>query len=199
MFMTKNAHLNMDSKKGRTIFEQGYPTAWLDVPVEKWDFFAQGYFKTTEFVYNGISEGFLSPNDCVYPYVFLARQSLELQLKEIIRAHGKIYGTSAEYKHHKLFDLWKLIINLNNSSNFMEIGEIEYRIGVFLQEFQDMSPTGELFRFPESKNGEITIAMKSMSLKSIRDQFVFAMENLYGYSAILDLKVPFKKGSGIDK
>lgn len=85
-----------------------------DKHMNKWDFYAQGYFHAAEMLIDSLDGKYPSVNDkLVYPICFLYRHFLELRLKEIIFYGSRLIdepkNITKEDKlaHHKIEILWE--------------------------------------------------------------------------------------------
>jgi len=103
----------------------------------------------------------------IYPIVFLARQYVELRLKEIIIGlHYCTDGTNEFPKTHKIDQIWfqfkSLYEGIGESTNEREFQHAE-RVIV---EFALMDPLSVAFRYPVDKEGNKTIAISHINIRN---------------------------------
>jgi len=103
----------------------------------------------------------------IYPRVFLARQYVELRLKEIIIGLDFCANGTNEFpKTHKIDKIWFQFKNL-----YQEIGEstseLEFHNAEkIILEFATMDPLSMAFRYPVDKEGNNTLSISHINIRN---------------------------------
>ena len=105
----------------------------------------------------------------IYPILFNYRHAIELAMKWIIFMYGG-YSTvqSDNYKHHNLWNLWRLCKKI-----IVELGLDDEAIPVveqIIKDFHDLDGSGQNFRYAYSEDGTVVELPKyRIDLPHIRD------------------------------
>lgn len=88
-----------------------------------------------------------------YPIIFLYRHYLELRLKELLIAYGRLLCESVNVKgySHYLVRVWQAIRNMENRVSTKYVPEVYENLEVLqgiIAEFDRIDPTSEAFRYP---------------------------------------------------
>ena len=105
----------------------------------------------------------------IYPILFNYRHAIELAMKWIIFMYGG-YSTvqSDNYKHHNLWNLWrlckKIIVELGSDDEAIPV------VGQIIKDFHDLDGSGQSFRYAYSENGTVVeLPRYRIDLPHIRD------------------------------
>ena len=109
----------------------------------------------------------------VYPAAFAYRHAIELYLKHLVLTLNLILESGETFeKNHKMIDLWKKVLELNDSTNVDLLEEEAInRAGELIGYFDAFDPTGQVFRYPEDIMGNRHLAEhKLINVEVLRDQ-----------------------------
>ncbi len=152
-----------------------------------WVLYAAGYKKAGDLlVEHGIAHG--EQHILVYPAVFLYRQYIELQLKEIIRNGNWFLDISQHCSvgfptHHNIAELWRECRNILKNideEEYQKLGEDErdkYKndldaIEQGINEFSEWDPNSQAFRYPIDKDDNPSVSvdqLHTITFRNLRD------------------------------
>jgi hypothetical protein len=136
-----------------------------------WNLYAAGYKKAGDVLVAQIETDGHSQDLLVYPVLFLYRQFIELELKDLLRAGAALHEVDQPaWQHHRLDDLWsrclKLVEATSPDDSLLELTQTGRLIG----EFARVDPTSFAFRYPEDKSGGPSLAgLRHINLANVRD------------------------------
>jgi len=150
-----------------------------------WVLYAGGYKRAGDLlVEHGITHG--EQHALVFPAVFLYRQYIELQLKEIIRSGYRLLDSSIHSplgfpNHHKIDKLWRecrSILKKIDEEEYKKLGKDErckYKecldaVEQGINEFSEWDPDSTAFRYPVDKRGNPSIsALNIISFRNLKE------------------------------
>ena len=159
-----------------------------------WDVYCSGYWQAADV----LVDHFLQKHDNysaeyeskAFPIIFLYRHYLELRLKELFIAYGRLLGDSVDIPGHGLVSLWKEIrdrANREPSEHVPEINEDMEVLEGIIEQFERIDPKSVVFRYPISKDGKTVtlpkIQVDLQRLKEVMDWVSFFMD---GWSVGVD-------------
>ncbi|MDO8473666.1 MAG: hypothetical protein Q7T05_07615 [Dehalococcoidia bacterium] len=154
-----------------------------------WDAYCFGYKRAADVLVDRFLE---KRNDFsayyesqAYAIIFLYRHYLELRLKELLIAYGRLFGEPVKVASHRhyLARVWKEIRNMENRTRTEPVPEIDEDLEVLegiIKEFDKIDPKSEVFRYPTSSDG------KAVSLPVIQVGLQVLKQRMHWVSYILD-------------
>ena len=148
-----------------SLFETSNPSDWRANAVmpdqPHWILYQRGYQLAAELLMAHTASG-KDQDFLIYPILFNARQSIELELKEIIRIASRLLGHSDSYpkdhpiRWHKLIPLWEIAKQLlEEAESLHDPGvsdeETTQAFEVLLRELHSADPASFTFRYPTDK------------------------------------------------
>jgi len=129
----------------------------------------------------------------IYPIVFLFRHSIELALKHLSIVVPKIWGETIDTAlTHNLITDWKKIkvFLLKEPGIFNTDNQLIDKFEKFLNDFTEIDPKGEAFRYPVDKGGTRHLSdMSVINIKNFHNIIVPIGETLdYWFSQVHKLK-----------
>jgi len=164
-----------------------------------WSLYASGYKEAADRLVKEIEATSSGQDTLVYPILFLYRQYLELQLKELIRQARRLLDEEGEFpKIHNIEHLWKacneLLLKVSPNDSVAELKEI----GRFIKDFATVDPTSEAFRYPQDKAGNPTLpGIRHINLRNVREVIEKISIILDGAECQLGEYLSFKCGSSL--
>lgn len=151
---------NTPEYKHNALFRDG-PHAHFNACVGRnggpYDFraYAAGYFRAGERILDGLLDDSTSVDLIIYPLVYVYRQAIELSLKHLVVVLPPLWGETVKPKPtHRLMDNWTTVRSyLEKVEDFDPDKTLLPKVELVLSDFVAIDPTGEVFRFPESKDG----------------------------------------------
>ncbi len=115
--------------------------------------YVEGYRRAARLLFEHVAETERDQDTLVYPMIFLWRQAIELQLKDLIRLRGQLEGRANWHRgHHDLAKLWEearpIIAGLGPS----DAPEFLTTIAA-LDWFDKHDPESDGFRYPTARDG----------------------------------------------
>lgn len=173
-----------------------------------WVLYAGGYKRAGDIlIEHGIAHG--GQHILVYPIVFLYRQYIELQLKDIIRNGYRYLGISKYFPPgfptgHKIDEYWsecRSILKKIDEEEYQKLGEYERNkynsdldsLARDIREFSEWDPDSTAFRYPVDKKGNPSIAdlanISFAGLKELVERIADLLDAIsVGISHYLDAK-----------
>jgi hypothetical protein len=151
--------------------EDWWNNACLNWCHDGWSLYASGYKEAADLLVKGVEANGAGQDALVYPVLFLYRQYLELQLKDLVRQARRLLDKPGNFpKGHHIGNLWQachsLLSEVSPSDSVAELKEIARLIG----EFSALDPTSEAFRYPQDLNGNPTLpGMRYINLRNVRE------------------------------
>jgi len=163
----------------------GQLTACLNFSYNKHNRYIEGYKKGAELLIEQIGREIYDQDYLVYPIVFMYRQHLELQLKNIILHSRKLLAKSENGHplHHNLESLWPLAKNLSKEvwSEHPAPPELD-AADHFIGQFSQVDPNSMSFRYATTKDGEPSLPdithINLERLKECMDQIIPFLEGV---------------------
>lgn len=149
--------------------------------------YSWGYFSAGERLLSSIYENRMSIDLMVYPVIYIYRHAIELALKHLARGLPALWDDEFDIKlSHKLKDNWLVVRPyLLKSQNFGG-ADLLAKVDVILDDFVKIDPSGEVFRFPESREGDlflhdiahINLLVFGQAMQSLQEIFEFWFDTL---------------------
>jgi hypothetical protein len=117
--------------------------------------YGEGFFEGGKQIIEAIKRGEWTIDILVYPAAFSFRHGIELYVKHLVKELSTYNKSGAAYqKTHNLQDNWKLLVQEAQQSKlkFFEPTELVVA-GDIIDEFCQIDPTGQVFRYPEDIKG----------------------------------------------
>lgn len=137
---------------------------------DKWGLYASGYREAADILVQAIEQRSASKDALVYPVLFMYRQYLELQIKNLIRQARRLQDIKGDFpKHHRISELWalcyELLSDISPGDSVDELKEIARLIG----EFSEVDPSSMAFRYPENQDGSTSLpGISHINLRNVR-------------------------------
>ena len=184
-------------KKREQIFRSNidwWHNACLSYYPDQLDMHALGYKHAGDFLAQHVIKTRRHQDVLVYPLVFLYRQYLELQLKELIKAGSLLIDKSQGFhKHHKIDVLWRHCRKILKEAYAEDCSEDFDAVEDCIKQFSEHDPTSTAFRYPIDEKGKkslpglIHINLKNFS--EIMDNLASLLDAARtGISYYLDIK-----------
>ena len=157
--------------------EQG--VSWQRKWLESFDGYADKYAEAVTFLYNASAEERFGYDQTAYPLMFLARHSIELRLKSLIR----ILSPQEKIKTHGLYKLWQDFDSLYNSN---DKNDESYRAASkVIKELNDYDETSEAFRYHTDNRNNSIAKDEFIDIEHFYATFVKLNDFFYGLSSCL--------------
>ena len=145
-----------------------------------WTAYIDGYKNAADYLVEHATEEW--PADMlVYPTVFLYRQYLELQLKDLLQVLYKCHGLSCTPPiTHNLIQIWHKMRSLVESlGKKLESVEHYDHIEARIKEFETIDKTSYSFRYPQD-------TQEGLSLESIKTDIGDGMLNIFQMKCVIN-------------
>ena len=130
----------------------------------------------------------------VYPIIFNYRQFIELELKYLIATYGLTVGVEANWKSHKLEDLWKAFTDVLDRYGSEDPQGTDPVVARIVAEFAKVDPRSFSYRYPVDTQGNpIPIAHEELDLAVLAD----VMKALEGYFSGCDGYLDHLQSAGL--
>jgi hypothetical protein len=154
-----------------------------------YDFYAysRGYFSAGDRLLASLFQDSFSLDLIVYPVIYIYRHAIELALKHLARGLPALWDDDTEIKlSHKLKDNWLVVRPYLLKSPDFGGAELLAKVDVILDDFVEIDPSGEVFRFPESRDGSrflqdtshINLLVFGQAMESLQEIFDFWFDTL---------------------
>ena len=163
-----------------------------------WSLYASGYKEAADILVQRVEAHNAGQDTLVYPALFLYRQYLELQIKDLIRQARRLLDKPGNFpKHHRIDNLWKvcheLLSEVSPNDSVTELNEIARLIG----EFSAVDPSSEGFRYPQDTNGNPSLpGVQHINLRNVREVIGKISVTLTGADAQIGEYLSFKHDMG---
>lgn len=177
-----------------TTQEDWWNNACLNWCHDGWGLYASGYKNAADFLVQRTEETNVGQDSLVYPVLFLYRQYLELEIKDLIRVARKLQSIEGDFpKHHRIDTLWNVCHELlSEISPHDSVDELK-EIGRLIGEFAEADSTSMAFRYPEDKEGKPSLpGIRHINLRNVREVIAKIAIILMGASAELGERLQFK-------
>ncbi len=150
--------------------EDWWNNACLNWNHDGWALYACGYKEAADLLVQRIEERNACQDSLVYPILFLYRQYLELEIKDLIRQSRRLQDISGDFpKHHHIGNLWSechsLLSKISPDDSVAELKEIARLIS----EFSAVDPSSMAFRYPKDKDGTPSLPnIHHINLRNVR-------------------------------
>jgi hypothetical protein len=147
-----------------------YHNACLNYMNDHMGTYIRGYKRAGDLLVNHVKETHTNQDILVYPIVFLYRQYIELQLKEIIRDGFRLLDINQGIPtHHNIDKLWKHCLGIIKKIWPAQTKEVA-DIGDYITQFSDIDPGSYAFRYPTNKDGSLPFPnLKYINLRNLSD------------------------------
>lgn len=151
--------------------EDWWNNACLNWCHDGWGLYASGYKEAADLLVQRVEEHNVSQDSLVYPVLFLYRQYLELEIKDILRQSRRLQDIAGDLpKHHHIGNLWgechKRLSEISPGDSVTELKEITRLIG----EFSAVDPISTAFRYPQDKDGNPSLpGIRHINLRNVRE------------------------------
>jgi hypothetical protein len=116
------------------------------------DRYARGYFEAGARLVASLKEDSWGVDTLIYPLVMVYRHGIEIALKHLGKVLPPLCDKKPEVKStHKLLDNWNSVRGLMKELG--EDGDTIKQMDSLLQDFVEIDPRGENFRYPETRDG----------------------------------------------
>lgn len=117
--------------------------------------YGEGFFEGAKQIIEAIKRGEWTIDILIYPATFCYRHGIELYVKHLLKELAAYNKSSASYqKTHKLQDNWQSVVTEAQASKLTFFDATELGIaGDIIDEFCQIDPTGQVFRYPEDIKG----------------------------------------------
>jgi hypothetical protein len=156
-------------EKGDKLFISD-PNSWHNAHIyyrgDDWHQYITGYKRAGDILITHAKDTMSNQDYIVLPVVFLYRQYLELQLKQLIRDGRALLDQSPEFpKTHDLGKLWnecsqvlsQVFLEDTDDETSTEIRDDSLAIRECIEQFASIDPTSMAFRYPVGKEGEVLL------------------------------------------
>ncbi|NWJ40810.1 MAG: hypothetical protein HXX12_07545 [Geothrix sp.] len=120
--------------------------------------YAHGYFLAGKRLLESLRQDYSYVDTLVYPLTFLLRHAIELSLKGLARDLSTLHKTEGQIKlTHRLADNWAIVRDMLQLDQdvFDEDRKLIPFLDKVLKDYLEFDPSGEVFRFPEDRNGAL--------------------------------------------
>ncbi len=173
------------SRKGEQLFIEGedwYHNACLNYVSSdrQWDWYADGYKLAGDLLVDHAMQTRYDQDILVFPIVFNYRQYLELRLKELISASGRLLDRDHSIPNdHDLLKLWRQV-RPNLEAVWPEGQQHHEAVEEKMVEFCKFDAASFAFRYPVDTNGTPTLPdLRRVNLRQLR-------EVMAGIATVLD-------------
>lgn len=151
--------------------EDWWHNAFLNFLSDSLSLYIEGYKLASDLLVEHIKVDHGDIDFLVYPIVFLYRQYLELQLKEIIKDGNKLLDIQEKYpKTHDIDKLWKMCREILEKFLLGYFSEDLDVVEECINEFSKTDPKSETFRYPTDKHGKKTLPfLKYINLRNLSE------------------------------
>lgn len=168
--------------------EDWWNNACLNWCHDGWTLYSLGYKEAADLLARHIEEHGAGQDMLVYPVLFLYRQYLELEIKDLIRQGRRLQDIPGGFpKHHDIARLWRichqLLSEIAPNDSVEELREIDRLI----EEFSAVDPSSMAFRYPEDKDGNDSLpGITHINLRNVREVMSGIGNLLTGASCQID-------------
>lgn len=168
--------------------EDWWDNACLNWSHDAWTLYASGYGEAADLLVRHIEEHGAGQDMLVYPILFLYRQYLELEIKDLIRQGRRLQDIPGGFpKHHDIAGLWRtchqLLSEIAPDDSVEELKQIDRLI----EEFAAVDPSSMAFRYPEDKKGNDSLpGITHINLRNVREVMTAISNLLTGASCQID-------------
>ena len=154
-----------------TSAENWWNNACLNFFPKGWTIYGIGYKDAADILVEHIAKTKRQQDTLIYPIIFLYRQYLELALKDLILEARKLLDYADPLpKTHRIDDLWRLCDDLLEQISPGDSLEPRENIGRLIEEFAQVDPLSQSFRYPEGKDGKPTLpGLTHINLRNVRE------------------------------
>ena len=156
-----------------------YNVAWQRKWLETFDCYAEKYADAVTYLYKASNDERFGYDQTAYPIIFLARHTIELQLKSLIR----ILSPQENVKTHNLDALWQKFDSLylcDDKSN-----ETYQAAGKIIKELSEYDNTSEALRYHIDTHNNPTAKMEFIDICQFYSTFIKLNNFLCGLSSLL--------------
>lgn len=159
-----------------------------------WDVYCSGYRQAADV----LVDHFLEKHDNysveyesqAFAIIFLYRHYLELRLKELFIAYGRLLGDSVDVAGHGLVSLWEKVRDRANTESTEHVPEINEDMEVLeeiIEQFDSIDPNSVVFRYPVSRDGKtVTLPKIQVGLQRLKEVMHWVSFLMDGWSVGVD-------------
>jgi hypothetical protein len=151
--------------------EDWWNNACLNLYHDGWSLYASGYKEAADLLVHGVEARKAGQDTLVYPVLFLYRQYLELELKDLIRMARRLQDIEGGFpKHHRIDTLWAVCHQLLSEISPQDAVDELKEVGRLIRAFSEADPTSLAFRYPEDKDGKRSLpGITHINLRNVRE------------------------------
>jgi len=193
--LTRSPGLPEDTDLLFTSQDDWWNNACVNWQRDGWGAYARGYKEAADILAKQVMEQNALADLVVYPILFLYRQYLELQIKDLIRVSYRLLDRHEDLPlHHRLKDLWAtchpLMVEIAPHDSTEELRQI----GRLLGEFSTVDPLSMSFRYPEDKHGNpsLTPTLRHINIRNVAEVVGKISVILFGAGVMFDEYLGYK-------
>ena len=174
--------------------EDWWNNACLNWCHDGWTLYATGYREAADLLVRHIEERGALQDMLVYPILFLYRQYLELEIKDLIRQGRRLQDIPGDFpQHHDIAGLWRichqLLSEIAPNDSVEELREIDRLI----EDFSAVDPSSIAFRYPEDRKGNASLpGITHINLRNVREVMSGIGNLLTGASCLVEEHLSIK-------
>lgn len=165
--------------------------------------YGSGFFRGAKEMVAGVYQDRFIVDTAVYPIVFCYRHGIELHLKYLLQLSSSVTRTHTSYaRNHKLQDNWAAFAKACTSASWPFVNKTELSMaGDIIDEFCEIDPTGQVFRYPEDiKGNQHLTGLSVINIEVLKEGMEILEEFLEKWiselQACLDMEAEQRKWAG---
>ena len=144
----------------------------------------KGYNRAAESLVDRCLEDGRETDSLIFPFMFLYRHCLELQLKYIINTYGAHVGVAPAWDTHDLAKLWRQFKVVLDDFGTDDPNDIDSSVEKTVAQFAKVDPKSSSYRYPCDNKGKPIPPIKSrLDLENLKD----VMDGVFGYFSGCDV------------
>jgi hypothetical protein len=145
--------------------------ACLNFLSEGWTLYSFAYKEAGDIIAKHVISERSLQDALVYPLLFLYRQYLELEMKDLIQQTRRLLDINEPFpKSHRIDELWAICRKLIGEVSPGDDGEALKEVGRLIEEFTQVDPLSMAFRYPEDKDGNPSLpGMSYINLRNVSE------------------------------
>jgi hypothetical protein len=150
-----------------------------------WQIYAHGYRRAIEVLVDAVKKNSAYRGTLIFPIGALCRHAIELSLKRLlVLLHEELAKTPTLQHTHDIVGLWGVAQEPLARLSIDELGT-EDTIGLRIRTFAHLDRSGEAFRYPTSKNGEILLPMDALNVAGLHGATLGLLTDLDALAHVL--------------
>ena len=151
--------------------EDWWNNACLNFLSDGWSLYAIGYKDAADILVSQVEQKKSHQDTLMYPIIFLYRQYLELEIKDLIRDARKLLNINEPFPQiHAIDRLWGICSDLLNQVSPGDSEDAIRHIKRLIDEFCIVDPMATAFRYPEDRQGKPSLPeMSAVNLRNIKE------------------------------